>query len=95
VAAVNNAMTPEALQFEIVKENKRNFTYENGVDWFALRRLPLAGMQRLNPYIKDATRLILPIPISELAENNVIHTRYLIDYQYNSNPGRKTNPCKK
>jgi len=72
LAAVDNATTPEALQLEIVKENMRNFIYENGVDWLALRRLPFATIQQLNPNIKDINRLILPIPSAELKFNNVI-----------------------
>ena len=72
LAAVANASTPETLQLEITKENMRNFAYENGADWFALRRLPFATMQQLNPNIKDSTKLILPIPTSELTYNNVI-----------------------
>jgi hypothetical protein len=72
MAAVANAATPTELQLEIVKENMRNFTCENGVDWFALRRLPFTAIQSINPNIPDPTRLILPIPSSELDQNNVI-----------------------
>jgi starch-binding outer membrane protein, SusD/RagB family len=72
MAAVANAVTPAALQLEIVKENMRNFACENGVDWFALRRLPFATLQSLNPNIKDAHQLIFPIPTAELDQNNVI-----------------------
>lgn len=72
MAAVANAATPQDLQLEIVKENMRNFSFENGLDWFALRRLPLATIKRLNPKIKNITQLIFPIPVSELADNNVI-----------------------
>ena len=72
LAAVANAATPAALQLEIVKENLRNFAYENGVDWLALRRLPFSTIQTLNPLIKDATKLIFPIPTTELMYNNVI-----------------------
>ena len=60
------------MQLEIVKENMRNFAYENGVDWYALRRLPFATIQSLNPNITAATQLIFPIPTSELTYNNVI-----------------------
>jgi hypothetical protein len=69
---VNNANTPAALQLLIVKEELKNFAFENGADWFALRRLPFKTIQTIQPAIKDVTRLILPIPISELNENNVI-----------------------
>ncbi len=72
LAAVANAATPAALQLEIVKENMRNFAYENGVDWFALRRLPFVTIQTLNPNIKDPTKLIFPIPTTELMYNKVI-----------------------
>ena len=72
LAAVDNAATPEALQLEIVKENMRNFIYENGVDWLALRRLPFATIRQLNPNITDVNRLILPVPTAELEFNNVI-----------------------
>jgi starch-binding outer membrane protein, SusD/RagB family len=71
-AAVTNATTPAALQVEIVKENMRNFAFENGVDWFALRRLPFTTVRQLNPNIQSPNQLILPIPSAELAENNVI-----------------------
>lgn len=72
LTAVDDALTPEALQLEIVKENMRNFIYENGVDWLALRRLPFVTIQRLNPLIPNENRLILPIPTAELKFNNVI-----------------------
>ncbi|WP_431215861.1 RagB/SusD family nutrient uptake outer membrane protein [Puia sp. P3] len=72
LAAVDSAATQEALQLEIVKENLRNFLFENGVDWLALRRLPFAAIQRINPNIKDPNRLILPIPAAELNYNPII-----------------------
>ncbi len=72
MAGVANASTAAQLQLEIVKENMRGFAVENGLDWLALRRLPFATIQQLNPNIQSPTQLILPIPASELAENNVI-----------------------
>jgi len=72
LAAVAAAATPAALQLEIVKEYLRNFAAENGVDWYALRRLPLAAIHRLNPAITDPAKLIFPIPPSELTYNPVI-----------------------
>jgi hypothetical protein len=72
MAAVANAATPAALQVEIVKENLRNFAYENGVDWFALRRLPFAALRQLNPNIQSPYQLIFPIPTAELIYNNVL-----------------------
>lgn len=79
LTAVANANTPAALQLQIVKENLRNFVFENGLDWFALRRLGVSGttlnlpaIKAINPFITDATRLILPIPYSETLINPVI-----------------------
>ncbi|MBS1665427.1 MAG: RagB/SusD family nutrient uptake outer membrane protein [Bacteroidetes bacterium] len=72
VAAVDGAVTAEALQLEIIKENLRNFAYENGVDWFALRRLPLGTLQTINPRIKNKDQLLLPIPVGELTLNKVV-----------------------
>jgi hypothetical protein len=72
MAAVAAATTPASLQVEIVKENLRNFAYENGVDWFALRRLPFATLRQLNPNIQHPYQLIFPIPTAELTYNNVI-----------------------
>ncbi len=71
MTAVANAATPAALQLEVVKETLRNFAYENGVDWFALRRLPFSTIQTINPKITDPTKLIFPIPSYELTENDV------------------------
>ena|GEM_PF-167130 len=70
--AVTNASNPATLQLEIVKENLRNFAFENGVDWLALRRLPFATIQSLNPNMTNPAKLILPIPQSELTYNNII-----------------------
>lgn len=72
LAAVDNATTPGLLQVEIVKEYLRSFVCENGVDWLALRRLPFASIQGLNPSIKDPNRLILPIPTAELQFNHIL-----------------------
>ncbi len=72
LAMVDGVTTPSALQLEIVKEYLRNFVVENGADWLALRRLPFATIQVLNPNIKRVNQLILPIPSAELTENNII-----------------------
>jgi len=71
--AVNNTTSAANLQTLIVKEEMKNFFGENGSDWFALRRLPFATIQTIQPAIKAATQLILPIPLSEITTNkNVI-----------------------
>lgn len=70
--AVNNATTAAALQVLVVKEEMKNFVAENGADWFALRRLPFATMQTLQPYITTVNQLILPIPNSEITANGQV-----------------------
>lgn len=70
--AITNALTPAALQLLIVKEELRNFASENGADWFALRRLPFATAQTIQPALKSVNQLILPIPYSETSVNNQI-----------------------
>jgi hypothetical protein len=67
---VDNASTAAALQVLVVKEEMKNFVGENGQDWFALRRLPFATMQTLQPAIKTATTLIFPIPNTEITTNS-------------------------
>jgi hypothetical protein len=66
---VNNTTTAADLQVLIVKEEVKNFFAENGADWFALRRLPFATIQTIQPAIKSVTQLILPIPMGEITTN--------------------------
>jgi hypothetical protein len=66
---IDNAATGPDLQLLIVKEFMKNFVCENGIDWYALRRLPFATLQNIRPAIPDQTRLILPIPHSERVKN--------------------------
>lgn len=70
--AVNNAATAAALQVLVVKEEMKNFVSENGADWFALRRLPFATIQSIQPYIKTVNQLILPIPNTEITTNSQV-----------------------
>ncbi len=71
-SVVDQAGSAAALQELIVKEEMRSFVTENGADWFALRRLPFASIQRIRPEIKSADQLILPIPYNEIIANNKI-----------------------
>jgi starch-binding outer membrane protein, SusD/RagB family len=66
---IGNANTASALQLLIVKEELKNFAFENGADWFALRRLPFQTIQTLQPAIQRVNQLILPIPYTELSAN--------------------------
>jgi hypothetical protein len=70
---IDNTTSAAALEVLIVKEELKNFVGENGADWFALRRLPLATIQTIQPQLKSTDNLILPIPNTEITQNgNVI-----------------------
>jgi len=68
-SAVDATTTMPALQLLIIKEEMKNFFAEGGQDWLALRRLPFATLQSLNPNIKIKDQLILPIPQTEITAN--------------------------
>jgi len=72
VADVDAATTPAQLQELVVKEEIKSFFSENGQDWFALRRLPLATAQSIQPALTSVKQLILPIPNSEITANGNI-----------------------
>ncbi|QIL37899.1 RagB/SusD family nutrient uptake outer membrane protein [Pedobacter sp. HDW13] len=69
-AAVDAASNPTDLQLLIIKETMKNFVGENGLDWLALRRLPLPVIQSIRPIIKSANSLIFPLPASEFRNND-------------------------
>jgi hypothetical protein len=70
---VDAAATAAQLQVLVVKEEIKNFFSESGQDWFALRRLPIATAQTIQPALTSVKQLILPIPNSEITTNgNVI-----------------------
>ncbi len=66
---VDAATTQAQLQLLIVKEEMKNFVFESGLDWFAVRRLPFATLQNLLPTIKNKEVLTLPIPQTEINRN--------------------------
>ena len=69
---VDAQTSKDGLQLLIIKEEMKNFVAEGGQDWLAVRRLPLATLQKLIPVIKDKNQLILPIPQSEITANNKV-----------------------
>ncbi|WP_134088642.1 RagB/SusD family nutrient uptake outer membrane protein [Olivibacter sp. XZL3] len=71
-SAVEQTNSATDLKTLIVKEEMKNFVSENGADWFALRRLPLATVQSIQPNIKSKRNFILPIPQDEINRNNKI-----------------------
>jgi len=70
--AVDAASTATDLQLLIVKETMKNFVGENGADWLALRRLPIATLQSMRPALKSVNQLTLPIPRSEFTNNSQV-----------------------
>lgn len=68
-AAVDNANTPDELLLETYREFSRNMTAEDGIEWFALLRLPFATVKQLRPTIIDQKQYILPIPLTEFQLN--------------------------
>jgi hypothetical protein len=66
---ITAANTAAELQLLVVKEEMKNFVAENGQDWFALRRLPFATIQTIQPAIKSQSVLIFPIPNTEITTN--------------------------
>lgn len=68
-SSVDAASSRPALQLLILKEEMINFFAEGGQDWLALRRLPFATLQSLNPIITIKDQLILPIPQTEMTAN--------------------------
>ncbi|MBL4676813.1 MAG: RagB/SusD family nutrient uptake outer membrane protein [Mucilaginibacter sp.] len=67
-----DAADAATLRTLILKEQVKNFFVENGLDWFAIRRLPLAEAQILQPAFsgKSDTHYIFPIPQTEINLNN-------------------------
>jgi hypothetical protein len=69
---VDEAVTPEALQLLVVQEVRKNFLQESGLDWFAMRRLPMATLQSIRPAVKSRFSFILPIPMAEMSANGLM-----------------------
>ncbi|WP_162304967.1 RagB/SusD family nutrient uptake outer membrane protein [Sphingobacterium olei] len=68
-SAVDNATTTDQVLYQIYLEFSRNFVSENGVDWFALLRLPYETVKTLRPTITTKTKYIFPIPATEFQTN--------------------------
>lgn len=68
-SAVDAANTPEALLVELYKEYSRNMVAEDGIEWFALLRLPFETVKLLRPTIKEKKQYIYPIPFTEFQLN--------------------------
>ena len=62
----------DELRMELYAETVRNLFCEDGQDWQALLRLPMAKIQELRPTIVSNTQFILPIPLVEFQRNPMI-----------------------
>lgn len=67
--AVNAATSADALSQQIYYEYVRNFVGEDGIEWMALLRLPLATVTAIRPTITTTVQYILPIPHAEFVSN--------------------------
>ncbi len=67
--AVNAAATANDVAIQIYYEYARNFVGEDGIEWMALLRLPLATVEQLRPTITSNVQYILPIPHAEFISN--------------------------
>ncbi len=68
-SAIDNANTADDMLLEIYREFSRNMLAEDGIEWFALLRLPFATVKLLRPSITDQKQYILPIPSTEFQLN--------------------------
>ena len=71
-SAIDDANTPLEMEIELYKEYVCNMMGEDGIEWFALLRLPFETVTKLRPTIKSRDQYILPIPSSEFSLNPAI-----------------------
>lgn len=69
---VDNANTPDAFLIVLYKELVKNMLCEDGQDWFALLRFPLAIVTSLRPTITSVNQFIFPIPHTEFIKNSAL-----------------------
>lgn len=68
-ATVDNAATPLDVWKQAYYETLRNFTAEDGIDWFALVRFPFETIRELRPTITSVNQLWFGVPVSEFQSN--------------------------
>lgn len=66
---VDAATTPMNVWKQAYYETLRNFTGEDGIDWFALGRFPLENIKELRPTITAVTQLWFGVPVAEFQVN--------------------------
>ncbi len=62
----------DAMLRELWNEWAMNMSYEDGQEWFALIRLPLAVIQQIKPGMTSENYKILPIPAAEFEKNPTV-----------------------
>lgn len=67
--AVDSALTASDVSRQIYFEYARNFIGEDGIEWMALLRLPLAVIGQVRPAVTSTVQYILPIPHTEFINN--------------------------
>ncbi|NLR82547.1 RagB/SusD family nutrient uptake outer membrane protein [Chitinophaga eiseniae] len=70
--AIDNASDTNELLKQIYLEISRNLVGEDGQEWMALLRLPVALTKQLRPTLTDQIRYIMPIPHEEFLYNPAI-----------------------
>jgi hypothetical protein len=68
-SSVDAANTADALLLQTYREYARNMMAEDGIEWMALLRLPMASVMQLRPTITSKNQYILPVPLTELRSN--------------------------
>lgn len=68
-AGVDAAVTADDVWKQAYYETLRNFTGEDGIDWFALGRFPFETIKELRPTITSTSQLWFGVPVSEFQQN--------------------------
>lgn len=71
-SAVDDATTTQNMLLQNYYEIVRNLVGEDGAEWMALLRFPLATVTQLRPTVTSTQQYIIPIPLSEFQANPVI-----------------------
>lgn len=72
LAFIDQIGTYDELQLQVFYELSRNLVGEDGQEWMALLRFPLATVKTLKPTISTTAQYILPIPAHEFLTNPTI-----------------------
>jgi len=68
-SAIDNASSTDELLKQLYFETAKSLTGEDGQEWMALLRFPLATITQLKPEIKSSIQYIFPVPHNEFMQN--------------------------